>query len=79
MTDPLRDPDTEPDDRAAAPGVPSWVKISVIIVAILALALIAIMLLSGGGHGPSRHATGGQPAGHTAGQVRGNEAPGGRP
>ncbi|HEX8510750.1 MAG TPA: hypothetical protein VF635_14780 [Propionibacteriaceae bacterium] len=36
------------------PGVPNWVKISAIVVAILVVAVIVAMLL-GGNHGPGRH------------------------
>jgi hypothetical protein len=40
-------------------GVPRWLKLSGIIVIVLAL-LVGIMLLAGGGgHGPSRHAPSG--------------------
>jgi hypothetical protein len=43
-------------DREPATGMPRWVKVGGIIVAVLAL-LVVIMLLVGGpgGHGPSRH------------------------
>ena len=60
-------------DRGAPPGVPRWVKVSGIIVAILVLALVAVMLI-GGDHGPSRHATGDQP---TELKAPGDEPPGG--
>jgi hypothetical protein len=57
MSDPRRDRDaTRNPDRGAPPRAPRWVKMSVIIVALLALALVAIMLLGEGDHGPSRHA-----------------------
>ena len=36
------------------PGVPGWVKISVIVVAILVLVLVVAMVV-GGNHGPGRH------------------------
>jgi hypothetical protein len=54
MADPSRYSDTG--------GMPRWVKLSGIIVIVLAL-LVGIMLLAGGrggdGHGPSRHAPSG--------------------
>jgi hypothetical protein len=40
------------------PGMPRWVKRSLIVVAVLVLVVVIMMLLSGGGHGPSRHAPG---------------------
>ncbi len=36
------------------PGVPRWVK-ALILVGVALLVLVAVMLLSGGGHGPGRH------------------------
>jgi hypothetical protein len=46
-------------DRESAGGIPRWVKVVGIIVAVLAL-LVAVMLLVGGGdHGPRRHGSGG--------------------
>ena len=41
---------------AEEPGMPRWVKVSLIIAAAVA-ALIVILLLFGGDHGPSRHMT----------------------
>jgi len=41
-------------DRRPPPGVPRWVKVSLLLVGVLALAA-AIVLLVGGGHGPGRH------------------------
>jgi hypothetical protein len=52
-----RHPDAESGHdtaRGAPPGVPRWVKVSGIVVAILILALVAVMLI-GGDHGPGRH------------------------
>ena len=57
MSDPPRHTNAETGhdtDRGAPPGVPRWVKVSGIIVAILVLALVAVMLI-GGDHGPGRH------------------------
>ena len=36
------------------PGVPGWVKISLIVVAVL-LVIVIIAMLVGGNHGPGRH------------------------
>jgi len=47
-----------PADRGSPPGMPRWVKVSGIIVAVLVLLLIVVLLISGG-HGPRRHASGG--------------------
>ena len=46
-------------DRESPPGMPRWVKVSGIIVAVLVLLLIVVLLISGGGHGPRRHVSGG--------------------
>jgi hypothetical protein len=57
MPDPPRHPDAETGhdtSRGGPPGVPRWVKVSGIVVAILVLALVAVMLI-GGDHGPGRH------------------------
>jgi hypothetical protein len=57
MADQPRDPDSDgaeqrPDDPAA-PAMPRWVKVFAIIPLVLAV-LVVIALLTGG-HGPSRH------------------------
>ncbi len=64
MTDPLRRPESETGnepDAAGPPGVPRWVMVSGLVVAVLVLALVAIMLIVGGDHGPGRHASGERP------------------
>jgi hypothetical protein len=38
------------------PGMPRWVKAMLLVAAVLALAVAAVMALSGGEHGPGRHA-----------------------
>lgn len=48
-------PDLRPDDRA--PAMPRWVKVFVIVALVLAV-LVVIALLTGG-HGPSRHMSSG--------------------
>jgi hypothetical protein len=40
------------------PGLPRWIKVSAIVVAIVVLAIIVGMLIAGGDHGPGRHAAG---------------------
>jgi hypothetical protein len=49
------------------PGVPRWVKVSGVVIAILVL-LVALVVIGGGEHGPSRHARGqyGGQVSHTA-------------
>ena len=37
------------------PGMPSWVKISGIVVALVLLLVIALLMAGGGRHGPNRH------------------------
>ncbi len=51
-----------PRERPA--GIPRWVKASGIVIALFVMVLAAIMLVSGGDHGPSRHAPGHQSTGH---------------
>jgi hypothetical protein len=36
-------------------GMPRWVKVSGIVAALIVVLLVAVMLLSGGEHGPGRH------------------------
>jgi hypothetical protein len=52
--------DAAAGDRPPYPGMPRWVKVSGIIVIVLAL-LVAIILATGvgGDHGPGRHGGGG--------------------
>ena len=64
MADPprSRDPGEDADltgDRGSPPGMPRWVKVSGIIVAVLALLLVIVLLISGGDHGPRRHSSDG--------------------
>jgi hypothetical protein len=69
-------------DRGSPPGMPRWVKVSGIIVAVLVLLLVIVLLISGGGHGPRRHLSGGT-GGHaplssvTAGLTLSGGGPGG--
>jgi hypothetical protein len=37
------------------PRLPRWVKVSGIVAIVLAVAVVAVLLLSGGEHGPGRH------------------------
>jgi hypothetical protein len=43
---------------ASPPRMPLWVKVSLILVALLVLLVVIALLIAGGGHGPSRHAPG---------------------
>jgi len=52
MTGPPLDSD---DVRAVPPGIPRWVKVSAIVVALVIVLVIAVTLLAGGNHGPGRH------------------------
>jgi hypothetical protein len=42
----------------AHPGLPRWIKVSAIVLAIVVLATIAALLIVGGEHGPGRHQSG---------------------
>ena len=47
---------SEADSRAdQPPGLPRWVKVSGLVLAVLLALLLAAHLLSGGGHGPGSH------------------------
>lgn len=37
------------------PGVPRWVKVSGMVVVLFVVALVTVMFLLGGDHGPGRH------------------------
>jgi len=69
-SDSSHDPDDDPDlglDRELTTGAPRWVKVFVIIALVLTLLLVVLLFSGGGpgGHGPSRHASSGDVAGHT--------------
>jgi hypothetical protein len=61
MTDPPRSRGTGDDggtryDRDSSTGIPRWVKVVAIVVAIMALLVVVMMLVGGGGrHNPLRH------------------------
>lgn len=55
MADLRPDPDTHSDDGPSQAGMPRWVKVFVIIGAVLLVLLIATQLIGDGGHGPGRH------------------------
>ncbi len=50
--------------REGPAGIPRWVKAAGLIIALVVLVLVVTMLVSGGDHGPSRHAPGHQSTGH---------------
>lgn len=54
----------EPRARGAPTGTPRWVKVFGAIT-LLVLALFVIVLVTGGNHGPRRHAPGADTGGHT--------------
>jgi hypothetical protein len=51
-------------DREAVTGTPRWVKVFGLSAVVIA-GLVAILLLLGGGHGPSRHTAPSGSTGHT--------------
>lgn len=55
MTEPLPDSELNGETRSGPPGMPRWVKVSVVILVILAVVLFVVMALSGGEHGPGIH------------------------
>jgi hypothetical protein len=60
--DPEIGDEAERAGRRPTSGTPRWVKIIGVIALVLALAVIVMLILGGGEHGPGRH-TGSQPAG----------------
>ena len=59
MADPPRPRDaTAAGDRSSPPRMPTWVKVSGIVLAVLVILIILMMLLAGGNHGPGRHMPG---------------------
>lgn len=64
MTDP-RSPDTgglsSEADHSSPPGMPRWAKVVGLVILVAALVLVAVLALGGGGHGPARHASTGEP------------------
>lgn len=63
--------DTSMADKPPYPGTPRWVKVSGVILAILALLVVVLLFAGGGRHGPFRHlpptgAAGGAPASSVA-------------
>jgi hypothetical protein len=68
MADPPTYPNTNDDngagpDRDSTTSMPRWVKVLGVIALALAL-LVVILMLSGGSHGPGRHAPTGGLGGH---------------
>ena len=60
MTDPPRSPKTGNDngmgyDRESRTGIPRWVTVAGIILAVVALLVVVVLLVSSGAHGPGRH------------------------
>lgn len=49
------------DDAKDVPGVPRWVKVLAVVVLVVAVALV-VVLLTGGDHGPGRHASSAVPS-----------------
>ncbi len=42
-------------DRDGTAGPPRWVKVVAIVAVVLIAAMVIVMLVSGGSHGPGRH------------------------
>jgi hypothetical protein len=64
MTDRPRSPKPGDDsgmvyDRESTAGVPRWVKVVGIVLAVVALVFVVVLLVGGGDHGPRRHGSGG--------------------
>jgi hypothetical protein len=57
-------PSRYPESREHA-GMPRWVKVLGIVVAVVVLLVVAMMFIGGGEHGPGRHT----PSGDAGGQV----------
>jgi hypothetical protein len=61
MDDPLHADDQLATERLSRPGMPKWVKWSLVVVGVLIAALVVSVLL-GVRHGPGMHSPGGVPA-----------------
>jgi hypothetical protein len=56
MPDHARPEDARVDpQRVPSAGLPRWLKLSAILVIVLAVAIAAMLLVAGGEHGPGRH------------------------
>jgi hypothetical protein len=56
MTDPVTTESPTPQRSSRSPtAMPRWVKVFLITAAVLVVLMIALMLASGGQHGPGRH------------------------
>jgi hypothetical protein len=56
MSNPRAHPNSDDHEpQIPTAGMPRWVKAFVITVAALVLLLVAVMLITGGDHGPGRH------------------------
>jgi hypothetical protein len=60
----MADPTPSPTSTTEAPGTPRWVKV-LAIVAVALIALVVVLLLVGGNHGPGRHLESNGGAGHS--------------
>ena len=63
MSEPPHDdpPGTDPGGvgpGVAPPAMPTWVKVSALVVGVLVLVVLLVMLVVGGDHGPGRHMSG---------------------
>ena len=79
MTDQPRRPDAGDDngvryDDESSTGIPRWVRVVGIILAVAAL-LVVIVLIAGGGHGPRRHGSLGSGQAPPAGVIEVRELP----
>lgn len=55
MNEPSSDGERNGETWSGPPGMPRWVRASVVIVVVLAVLLVVVMALSGGEHGPGLH------------------------
>ena len=59
MTEPTHESEPGPRKEIPPPGMPRWVKVSLLVVAALVLIFIILKLtVAGGEHGPGRHQAG---------------------
>lgn len=50
-----QEPDSPNGKAESPPGVPRWVKVSGLVILIVAVVLVVVMLVVGGEHGPGQH------------------------
>jgi hypothetical protein len=59
MADTPRDADSGQEHDGLPPRMPLWVKVFGLVLGVLVIAVVVVLLVAGGEHGPGRHLPGG--------------------